>query len=269
LLQPHEIKEIRQQYHLSQRQLAKILGWSHATLSRYETGAIQDTSHNNELVLLRNPENMLEILETNSVNLSEKELKRLKRNVYDMVERDKSRKINILLEQFFCDEPDIMNGYKRFDLDKLVQTVKFFAIKDNKLYKLKLMKYLWYSDFLHFKRHTVSINGLRYAHLPIGPAPDRHDLLIALLLEQSDHIFREYEDFGYEHPGEKFKAVGPLDDSLFDEEELITLNDVYESLNHHSGMSGSDYSHQESAWLKTTNGELISYEFAKELSLIH
>lgn len=63
LLQPQEIKEIRESYGISQRNLAKLLCWSHATISRYETGAIQDNDHNNQLQMLKNPEIMFSLLE--------------------------------------------------------------------------------------------------------------------------------------------------------------------------------------------------------------
>ncbi|WP_306373074.1 type II TA system antitoxin MqsA family protein [Bacillus subtilis] len=79
LLQPSEIIKIREMYGLSQRQLAKILGWSHATLSRYETGAIQSVSHNNVLVLIReNPANLLKLLENNKHLLSASEYQIIK-----------------------------------------------------------------------------------------------------------------------------------------------------------------------------------------------
>lgn len=78
LLQPSEIKKIREMYGLSQRTLSKILGWSHVTLSRYETGAIQSVSHNNELILIReNPFNLLLLLRTNKNSLSPSEFKKI------------------------------------------------------------------------------------------------------------------------------------------------------------------------------------------------
>ncbi|WP_052329942.1 type II toxin-antitoxin system MqsA family antitoxin [Thermicanus aegyptius] len=71
LLTPDEIKQIREMYGLSQRQLSKALGWSHATLSRYENGVLQSINHNSEMALLKEPFNMLRILEKNKSNLTE------------------------------------------------------------------------------------------------------------------------------------------------------------------------------------------------------
>lgn len=85
LLLPNEIKEIREKYGLSQRMLAKILGWGHATLSRYETGALQSVSHNNELVLIDEPANMLKLLEVNKVNILNEEYEKVKERIKEIV----------------------------------------------------------------------------------------------------------------------------------------------------------------------------------------
>lgn len=49
LLGPQDIKGIRDRYGLSQRGLAALLGWSHATVVRYETGAIPSIAHGEQL----------------------------------------------------------------------------------------------------------------------------------------------------------------------------------------------------------------------------
>lgn len=53
LLQSEEILRIREQYGLTQKSLAALLGWGDVTLSRYETGAIQDDAHNLSLLWIR------------------------------------------------------------------------------------------------------------------------------------------------------------------------------------------------------------------------
>ncbi|MBA3926230.1 type II TA system antitoxin MqsA family protein [Listeria rustica] len=55
LLQPDEIKMIRDMYSMSQREFADVLGISHATLCRYEGGAIQTDHHNSTFVLATIP----------------------------------------------------------------------------------------------------------------------------------------------------------------------------------------------------------------------
>lgn len=50
LLLPEEIKEIRQQYGLSQRGFSKLLNWGDKTICRYENGSLQDRAHNSLLI---------------------------------------------------------------------------------------------------------------------------------------------------------------------------------------------------------------------------
>lgn len=55
LLQPEEIKEIRERYGLSQREFSKLLGLGHATISRIEGGVIQSDHHDILLRLASDP----------------------------------------------------------------------------------------------------------------------------------------------------------------------------------------------------------------------
>lgn len=74
LLFPDEIKEIREQYGLSQRSFAKLLNWGDNTICRYENGSVQNEAHNRLLLFLREPENMKTYLAKNKgVRLFEQE----------------------------------------------------------------------------------------------------------------------------------------------------------------------------------------------------
>ena len=73
LLSPNEIKAIREQYELSQREFSKVLSWGDKTIYRYENGSLQDKAHNSILVLLKDPENMLKYLQDNEISLKDKD----------------------------------------------------------------------------------------------------------------------------------------------------------------------------------------------------
>jgi putative zinc finger/helix-turn-helix YgiT family protein len=57
LLQPEEIRQIREQYGLTQRNFALLLGWGEITIHRYESGAIQDDVHNDILSIIKDFDN--------------------------------------------------------------------------------------------------------------------------------------------------------------------------------------------------------------------
>lgn len=73
LLLPEEIKQIREQYGLSQTSFAKLLNWEDKTIRRYENGVIQDRAHNDLLLFLRDSENMRKYLIENGAVLDEKQ----------------------------------------------------------------------------------------------------------------------------------------------------------------------------------------------------
>ncbi|HZK83076.1 MAG TPA: type II TA system antitoxin MqsA family protein [Desulfosporosinus sp.] len=73
LLYSEQIKAIREKYGLSQRAFARALGFAEPTINRYELGALQDTLHNNILLLVNEPSVMLKMASLNKENLSEKE----------------------------------------------------------------------------------------------------------------------------------------------------------------------------------------------------
>ncbi len=62
LLTPSEIRAIRKQYGLKRHEFAAVTGLGEATIGRWESGAIyQSSANDNFLRLLRDPRNMLEL----------------------------------------------------------------------------------------------------------------------------------------------------------------------------------------------------------------
>lgn len=66
ILTSNEIVDIRENYGLSQVDLAKLLGWGEATIARYESKAIQDEAYDNMLRIIKdNPLKAIEFLDKN------------------------------------------------------------------------------------------------------------------------------------------------------------------------------------------------------------
>ncbi len=65
-------------------------------------------------------------------------------------------------------EDEIITGRVSLNLNKVIEMINYLAANTHSLYKVKLMKMLWYADSLHFKRNGISISGLAYSVLPIG-----------------------------------------------------------------------------------------------------
>ena len=264
LLYPHEIREIREMYDLSQRAFAKLLGWGDKTINRYENGAIQDEIHNDLLVILRDPEQMKKYIENVHSILSDKQFSHLLDTVNMLIKKEKPKYLNKLFNLYFEDDPLIENGFKSFDYEKFAAMAIYFASKDSILLKSKLMKLLHYADFIHFKESSNSISGSKYVHLAYGPVPVNFELLLEKF--SSDGILHieieENKDY------EKHKVV--LDSRTYEDvltkEEKMVLERVYEKFKLFGSREISKYSHKEKGYSSTELGEIISYQYALDMS---
>lgn len=83
LLFPDQIKEIRNKYGLSQRSFAKVLGLGEKTITRYESGSLQDMAQNNLIALMDDVLNFKRLWERSKKFFSAQEIN----NVEECLER--------------------------------------------------------------------------------------------------------------------------------------------------------------------------------------
>lgn len=265
LLLPEEIKQIREQYGLSQRSFAKLLNWGDKTICRYENGSVQDKAHNSLLLLLREPENMRTYLTENEITLDEKQKGKLLDTVEKLEQNVEQREGKRFPEMFFSKVPCEENGFKGFDYEKLCAMVLFFANKSSKLLKTKLMKLLNYSDMIFYKENGISMSGLKYAHLPYGPVPENFDILLGKM--EADHI--AHIEVVYNNGYEKHQVIPECEipEDILSEKELEVLERIYVKFKDFGSGDISEYSHREKGYRSTKQGELISYSYAKDIQL--
>lgn len=248
---PEELKSIRTRMGLSQREFAKLLGWSHITIHRYEKGSLPNEAHATVLNELRvNPGYALSLFQKNQRNFSD-----------DEADKVKSKLIGFFREGLGSDWEQ---GNRSFDIDRLGGMVCFFALK-TQLVKTKLLKLLWYADFLHFKRYEQSISGMKYVRLPFGPVPDNYNNLLSSL-ENEGIISIEPVVLG---PYDA-EIIIPKENSKLDclkEEEGDTLDAVWKQFAYWTARDISSYSHREVAYTATAQRDVIEYKYAKDLSL--
>jgi transcriptional regulator with XRE-family HTH domain len=259
MLQPEEIKAFRKNLGLTQEELAHLMGWSEATVNRYEKGALQEQSHDNALRMAMTSGGLKVLLETKRDALPAKKRERLLSgcstapSLEDVV-------LDIVLQ-----EESIYNGYCIFSLAKFKAVVGFLASSPSGVWQTTLNKLLWYADFLYFREQGIGITGLVYTRLPYGPVPEKYKLLMELLPEN------EFEFLSEEFPngcaGERIHFFGTYDPSLFTASEKRVLEAVRDRLAQKSASEISNLSHEEPAWKDTQPLGRISYELAKEIKL--
>ena len=109
------------------------------------------------------------------------------------------------------------------------------------------------------------MSGLRYAHAPNGPIVHGHEALLAALVDGESLDVEEHE-IG-ETSAEKIVALREADLGGFSERERIVLQKTADFVNSFQKSSElSERSHGEPGWRGTENGQLISYEYAFDLT---
>lgn len=73
--------------------------------------------------------------------------------------------------------------------DKLINAILYFVTNTKNCYKTKLVKLLFFLDFIHFKQTGKSVTGLKYYAYPWGPYPE--ELGIELYPDKKS----EYSDY--------------------------------------------------------------------------
>jgi transcriptional regulator with XRE-family HTH domain len=263
LLLSGEIIDIRKKYGFTQKELANLLGWGDITISRYETTHIQDETYNRELrLVLSNPAFVLEELIKHKNSYSDARYTDLKSKIEDFVLAEgnialKRQEIRNRYVKF--NMPCDANGYKLLDIDKIADVIAFFAKYVNNLYKVKLMKLLWYTDVLFFNKYGMSMTGLIYQHKPLGALPIGHNEIIYL---PTINVLEEETEYGTSyHIVPLTEPTNPI--FSLDEQEILTK--VAQKFKTVTGKDISDYMHSEDAYRNTADGEIIMYSHVGDI----
>lgn len=266
ILTPSQVAELREKYGLSQRSFSRFLGWGDVTFHRYENGAIQDATHNSQLLMMRDPRNMQLLLETNGSCLSERIQKNLAQRIAVLINNEAEPRFRESLESLFCRTVDIYSGFRRFDIERFQSVVLYFCKAYSGVFKVKLLKSLWYADFLNYKENATSITGARYLHWQLGPVPENYELLLGDMIRLR-MMWLENVEYKDGHDGERYHCEAEPELTLLTKAEEEVLDSVVDSFRNLSGYQLWKKTHGEAAYKETADNELIPYSFAEHLSL--
>lgn len=263
-----DIKKIRRSTGLTQSQFARVLNMGEATIKRYESGAsLPDATQLGILKMLqRNPGFIVRFFEENKDRLSDPEILLINEKLRDLtmgtLEKSSYDILRLIYSQY---EKKIDNGYSLFQPKKLFHMILFLT--GDGVLKTKLMKLLWYSDFLMFKRWNHSMSGTPYWHMPFGPVPVEHDTVLGCGNGLNLISIDEEEDVVTGYTKMIIKANVSFDESFFREEEIKVLSHVESFFASYGSRAISDFSHKEEGWRQTTDEQLIPYSYATSLQL--
>lgn len=263
ILSMEEVKRIREMYFLTKDQFTKLLNFSDNSISLYELGVIPDKCHNNVLILLKNPINMIEILDNNPRVLTEEKERQVRGKIDLLLDKNKRDKLNKVIIDPIKHKADIYSGFKNFDFEKFKSLVIFFTRSNGRVLKEKLMKFLCYTDFLWFSQNRTSITGTRYRRTSSGPMIEHKNLLLGLL--ESKKIVYVIEDVETNMQFISYNNGNIIDVNLT-ESEMAAAQEVLDNFKFYQvklqlDFYGNNYNCMEYEGL-------ISYEYSNELNMV-
>lgn len=266
LLTSGEIIAIRSQYDISQGDLCTLLGWGAKTITRYEGHQVQDMAHDTILRKLDDdPAWFITLLEKNRALLSAEAYNRYYQKAAGLFEQKHDAYLRKSIEARYS-KFSLMNEYNGnvpLSLDKVVDVINYFANAKQllNLYKVKLMKLLWYADALSYKRRGHAITGLVYQAMPMDAVPVAHDLIIDLQgIEYEEIMIGDGIAYSFVSTGEKeYKTLSETDIDILD--EIIRAFSTADANSIVRAM------HEEQAYKNTSARDIIEFKYAGSLSI--
>jgi putative zinc finger/helix-turn-helix YgiT family protein len=266
LLTSHQIAAIRARYGISQSDLCLLLGWGAKTITRYESHQVQDIAHDTILRKLdSDPEWFLQLLHAEKESLSATSYAKYRETGTLLFEQDHDLYLkSAIMSKYarFLHDSEATGG-KALSLDVVVDMIHYYANSAmvTSLYRVKLMKMLWYADSLSYKRYGHAISGMVYRALPMGAVPLAYESIVDLSAIHCEEIemgegtayhFLPTEDKEYPH---------------LTTEDMEVLDAVIQRFGKASKNEIVDTMHQEDAYIETAPYDIIQFKYAKALSL--
>ncbi len=266
LLTSEQIGAIRAKYGISQSDLCLLLGWGGKTITRYESHQVQDKAHDTILKKInQDPEWFLSLLNGAKANLSAESYHKYLATATSLFEEDQDAYLRKAIEASYAkfQGNQMFHGNIDLSLDKVVEVIRYFASSINvtSLYKVKLMKLIWYADALSYKRRGYAITGLVYRALPMGAVPVGHNSIIDLKDVPCEEV-----DMG-ETNAYHFSLNGKQTFTELSDEEKAILDAVIDKLGKMSKYEIINFMHKEQAYVETAPRDIIQFKYAESLQI--
>ena len=252
---PDKIIALRKKYNLTQEQFSKIIGCAKKTLISYEQG----TSVPNDIyivtlkMLLENPNIIKPMIESNLSRYSQEEYQKITSKLSIIYEEEDNKKENQELSKY--------NGYTEYSLSKIKNLILYLS--QNTILKTKLLKEMFYCDFISYKNIGKSITGLEYKKYQFGPVPRNYEQILNKLIQSKSISLNLIIDSDYEC--NQISSIEKPNTKDFAKEELDIINRVIKYFKNYSSKKIVDYSHKEKAFTDTKENNLISYDYAFDI----
>lgn len=251
-IEPERIVELRKKYDISQELFSKIIGCAKKTLISYEKG--YSIPNDNYLIIIKtllyNEDVIMPLIESNKDNFTEKEYKMIENKLcLNNSYKTKNRKLNEY------------NGYTEISYEKIKNIILYLT--RNGLHKTKLLKELFYIDFKCYKEYGYSMTGMEYVKITYGPVPDNYEIILNELIKNNYLKLNIINHDNYEE--NILNSMKNSEMNSLSENEIKIINSIEKKFKNYLVSDIVNYSHEEEAYKKTKNKELISYDYSFDL----
>ncbi len=157
------------------------------------------------------------------------------------------------------------NGYTELSLDKIKNLI--LILSKSGILKTKLLKEMFYVDFISYKERGCSITGLAYTKYPYGPVPSNFENILNNLEKQKYINYKIiYNDKGYEY--HKIQNIENFNLTFFSKDELKIIEKVEKYFQNFNSKQIVDFSHKEKAFLETEMFKSIDYSYAFDIDRV-
>ncbi len=266
LLTSEEINNIRKKYGITQSDMCLLLGWGGKTITRYESHQVQDKAHDTILKKLdQDPEWFMVLLEQSKSSFSAEVYRKYFESVAMLYEKNQDWYLRKSIEAKYVKYRGngILQGNTVLSLNKVIDVIRYFAASARVkfLYKVKLMKLLWYSDALSYKMQGHAITGLAYQAMPMGAVPIGHETIIDLKGVPCEEV-----DMG-ETIAYHFELKGNAEYPSLSEDDKRILDIVIDRFGEMNKDEIVNFMHAERAYKETAPREVISFRYAENLQI--
>lgn len=261
-----EICNIRSKYRISQGDFCILLGWGGKTITRYEGHQVQDKAHDTILKKIdRDSEWFLSLLNDARESLEVEAYQKYLDAATALYEKNQDLYLRKAIEASYArfHGNQLLHGNTELSLDKVVDMIRYFAASKQitNLYKVKLMKLMWYADALSYKKRGFAITGLVYQAMPMGAVPVGHNSIINLKDVPCEEV-----DMG-ETNAYHFSLKEKTSFEFLSEEDKKILDIVIDKLGKMTKNQIVSFMYQEQAYVETKPREVISFEYSRNLQI--
>ena len=271
---PQQITAMRERYGLTAARMALVLDFGPNQYTNYENGEMPSASNGKILRLASDPMTFLSIVRDKKDELRVNEYEKLRRHLDTLIDAAQTpQRIGGLMMRtnaLVAPDPDEYTGYVLPDSDKFAELVLFFFSHLDNLFKVKLLKLLFYCDFQHYRLTAHAITGQRYRAIQHGPVPQEYGQRLQEMVQEGLLTASFHESMVHSadnSPVLVYKATRKAKLEVFTDSERQVIEQVYQKLGKKSRAELESLSHTERAWKENNaqNGRISYQEYAYDL----